>query len=150
MLEHLTYDRGKFMLSEAFRVLKPNGVLRLAVPTLDFLLKMYANPTSELTQSYVRWSLQQYAPSMFADFEADDAPIPVSLVLNNYMRFWGHSMLYDRETLFRMLEKSGFSSIEIHSPGESNHSFLRNLELHDRVIPAWVNDLETVVVEAHK
>lgn len=150
LLEHLTYDRGKFMLSEAFRVLKPNGVLRLAVPTLDFLLKMYANPTSELTQSYVRWSLQQYAPSMFADFEADDAPIPVSLVLNNYMRFWGHSMLYDRETLFRMLEKSGFSSIEIHSPGESNHSFLRNLELHDRVIPAWVNDLETVVVEAHK
>jgi len=40
-LEHLNKDDGRHFLAECFRVLKPGGLLRIAVPDLDFAMAMY-------------------------------------------------------------------------------------------------------------
>lgn len=45
MLEHLTYDEGKKFLAECRRVLKPGGVIRVAVPDAELLLSKYADDT---------------------------------------------------------------------------------------------------------
>ena len=150
LLEHLSYEGGKNMLREALRVLKPGGTLRLAVPTLDFLVEIYNHPETDIAQKYAAWSLQHYAPEMCQDFVEDGRQIPLSLVVNNFMHFWGHQMLYDVATLERLLANVGFKNIQRYQPGESNNAFLKSLERHGNVIPKWANDLESVVVEAHK
>lgn len=150
LLEHLPYAAGKNMLHECWRVLKPGGTLRISVPTLDFLMEMYHEPNSERTQRYVTWSLQHYAPDMFEDFQTDGSTLPISLVINNFMHFWGHQMIYDERTLTQALRMAGFSHIEKFETGQSHNDFLKNLEHHGYVIPQWANEMETIVVEAYK
>src|SRR5688572_3091577 len=38
VIEHLTYDEGKAMVAEAFRVLAPGGKMRISTPDLDQFL----------------------------------------------------------------------------------------------------------------
>lgn len=150
MLEHLSYEDGKYMLQECFRTLKQGGILRVTLPTLDFLIKLYNEPEQDLHQRYASWSLRHYAPVMYADFAAGNKPFPMSLIVNNFMRFWGHQMLYDRRLLCEMLEKTGFRNIRIEESGVSKHPFLCKLEHHGTVIPDWANRLESITIEAEK
>lgn len=41
VLEHLTPEQGERLLREAFRVLRPQGVLRLVVPDLESIARLY-------------------------------------------------------------------------------------------------------------
>lgn len=41
MLEHLSAEDGKSFLTECFRVLKPKGILRIAVPDLECICREY-------------------------------------------------------------------------------------------------------------
>jgi predicted SAM-dependent methyltransferase len=41
MLEHLDRDETKSFLAEAYRVLKPDGVIRVAVPDLRLMVQEY-------------------------------------------------------------------------------------------------------------
>lgn len=149
MFEHLSYESGKAMLKECYRTLKPNGVLRLTMPTLDFLIKLYNAPNNDIYQQYARWSLKQYAPQMYADFIREYINMP-PLVVNNFMRFWGHQMIYNFSLLRTMLEHTGFKKITECPVGTSEHSYLQGLEHHEHIIPKWANDLESMTVEAVK
>jgi len=150
MFEHLSYEGGRAMLKECHRTLKPGGVLRLTMPTLDFLIKLYNEPDKDIHQQYARWSLQQYAPQMFADFAPKNMAMPIAFVVNNFMHFWGHQMIYDFSLLKSMLEQEGFRSIMECPVGESDHTYLQGIETHGNVIPKWANDLESMAVEASK
>lgn len=150
MFEHMPYEKGKRMLEECYRTLKPGGVLRLTMPTLDFLVRLYNEPDNELHQQYAHWSLQQYAPQMYADFMLERRKLPMALVVNNFMRFWGHRMIYNFSLLRSMLENIGFEDIKECVAGYSEHPYLRGLEHHGDVIPKWANELESMTVEAVK
>ncbi|MEL7496869.1 MAG: methyltransferase domain-containing protein [Planctomycetota bacterium] len=41
VLEHLSPEAGKYLLSECFRVLRPGGILRIVVPDLEQIAKLY-------------------------------------------------------------------------------------------------------------
>lgn len=150
MFEHLSYESGKAMLRECYRTLKPGGIMRLTMPTLDFLIKLYNEPDDELHQQYARWSLQQFAPKMYTDFASRNEELPMALVVNNFMHFWGHQMIYNFSLLHTMLEQAGFTNIEECQTGSSEHPYLRGLEHHGDVIPKWANDLESMTIEASK
>lgn len=150
MFEHLSYENGKTMLRECYRTLKPGGILRLTMPTLDFLIKLYNEPDDELHQQYARWSLQQFAPQMYEDFTSRNAKLPMALVVNNFMRFWGHQMIYNFSLFHDMLEQAGFTNIKECQTGLSEHPYLQGLEHHGDVIPKWANDLESMTIEAAK
>ncbi len=47
VLEHLPEEQGKRLLAECYRVLKPGGVLRVAVPDLEQIAKMYLETLQE-------------------------------------------------------------------------------------------------------
>lgn len=150
MFEHLKYADGKHMLQECLRVLKPGGVLRLTLPTLDFLLKLYNEPEKELHQRYAEWSLRHYDAQAYVDFSSQGKPIPMSVIVNNFMHLWGHQFLYDKETLCTVLKNVGFHDLEVCHMGESRHAALQNVERHQEVIPLWASELESFCIEATK
>ena len=150
MFEHISYESGKTMLRECYRTLKPGGILRLTMPTMDFLVKLYNEPDEELHQRYARWSLQQFAPQMYEDFASRNEKMSMALVVNNFMRFWGHQMIYNFSLLHTMLEQTGFINMKECQTGISEHPYLQGLEHHGDVIPKWANDLESMTIEATK
>lgn len=150
MFEHLSYENGKMMLKECYRTLKSGGIIRLTMPTLDFLIKLYNEPNNEIHQKYARWSLQQFAPQMYADFVRGREEIPMALIVNNFMHLWGHQMIYNFFLLRSMLENAGFINVKECQMRQSEHLYLKGLEHHSDVIPKWANELESMVVEAEK
>lgn len=150
MFEHLDYEEGRSMLRECRRILRPGGILRLTVPTLDFLIRLYREPETEIHRRYTEWHLKRFAPRIYADFAADGRPLPAALVVNDFMRMWDHRTIYDLATLCEMLALVGFSQVTVREAGQSAHPFLCGLEHHGTVIPDWANQLESVTVEATK
>ena len=43
VLEHLTYERGRALIDEVHRVLRPEGALRLSVPNLAYVCKVVSD-----------------------------------------------------------------------------------------------------------
>lgn len=91
--EHLTLEEGNMLLSEYYRVLKPGGVLRISVPSLNKLLEMYINSNTTWA-SAVGW-----------------APETPCQMVNQAMRLWGHQFLFDHTELYMCLERAGFSDV---------------------------------------
>jgi predicted SAM-dependent methyltransferase len=131
MLEHLTFADGQRCLRECVRVLRPDGRIRIATPSLERLADLYDG--GELAERYIRWAVGNLDPET-------DAPLP-GVVLNNFFRSWGHRFIYDRETLRHALATAGFVDIEEQPVGE--------LEQHLAEAPEF-NEYETFVLEARR
>lgn len=141
MIEHVSYADGERMLAECFRVLKPNGRVRIATPDLRSLLDLYLDPATPLHQRYTEWMVDQCTPS--APYKG---PI---FVLNHFVRAWGHRFVHDTESLTVALRRAGFSDITSHGLQESDDDHLAGLANEDRV-PEGFLDLETLTLEAVK
>ena len=148
LIEHLPYADARRMLSEALRVLKPGGRLRVATPRLDFLMQVYARPDLPIHRRYIDWSVAHYAPHLLADYPSGH--VPAGIVVNLFMHLWEHRFIYDRDTLSALLQQAGFSNLTFARVGESDDPVLRDAERHGTIIPSWANELETMVVEAVK
>ena len=64
MIEHLTYDEARFMLKEFFRILEPNGQLRIVTPDIDIFHDAYLKGDHTMFDS--RFSIDQSYVSVFA------------------------------------------------------------------------------------
>jgi len=60
VLEHLSYESGKFLLNEINRVLKKNGVIRIAVPDLEIICKEYINNLENVLRENTEVNRQNY------------------------------------------------------------------------------------------
>jgi len=142
MVEHLSYSDGLHCLRECRRVLKPEGRLRIATPSLDRLVRLWDRDEDEISLRYVRWSVDTFVHDA-------DAYLP-AFVLNNFMRDWGHRFVYDQRTLAHALETAGFVDVVKRPVGESDDARLAGLEQHGRLIPPEFNAFETLVLEARR
>lgn len=57
VLEHFSRDKGLFFLHECFRVLKPNGVIRVVIPDLEQIVRMYLQKLDEETEADYDWMM---------------------------------------------------------------------------------------------
>ena len=128
LFEHLSYEGGKNMLHEVYRVLRPGGILRLAMPTMDFLQKLLATPEDRKTMEYVNWSLSHYNPEIHKEFPSETACDAVSIFVNRFIHQWGHQMVYGVRALTSLLYHAGFSVVREVQIGESEIKELQNLE----------------------
>jgi peptidoglycan/xylan/chitin deacetylase (PgdA/CDA1 family)/predicted SAM-dependent methyltransferase len=142
LIEHLTYREGLDMLRECYRVLRPDGRIRIATPDLRQLLGLCAREEDGLRASYIRWSVDTYLPP--------PRIYKASFVINNFFRAWGHQFIYDRETLQAALESVGFTDVTGHCPGESDDENLHGIEHHGEIIGDEMNRFETMVLEARR
>jgi predicted SAM-dependent methyltransferase len=93
VLEHFDYAAGQRLLGECQRVLKPGGVLRVAVPDAERLLTLYREGTLS--------TLQELCGS-----ELTGEPIQL---LHELLYGGDHRAIYDQRTLVRALHAVGFT-----------------------------------------
>lgn len=135
-LEHIAYDKGFFMLKECFRILKPGGKIRIAMPSLDRLLQLYNPNLNPLQKRYIEVVNNNCYPG-------EDKNNPCFTMNAAYVH-WGHLFLYDEKTIQAALEKAGFTNASFYEPGISDDPALTGIEgrLSD------TDKYETLVVEA--
>ena len=143
MIEHISYDQGRQMLDECYRILKVNGKIRIATPDLSFLIRLYGSKKSDLQERYI-----EYWTDRFIE-KCEPSYYHATFVINNFVREWGHTFIYDEELLRLSLEKSGFSAIVKCELNESEDEVLQNLENEERQPPGFLR-LETITLEGTK
>jgi predicted SAM-dependent methyltransferase len=140
MIEHISYAGGSAMLSECYRVLRKNGKIRISTPDLRFLIDLYSENKSPLQQEYIKWASDSFIGAPYYDD---------TFVINNFVRDWGHLLIYDEKTLRSSLGKAGFTDIVRCELNESEDDQLKNLE-HEGRMPKGFLRLESFTLEATK
>jgi len=139
MIEHIPFSTGLRFLLECKRVLKPDGVIRIATPNLRNIVALITARDPEADR-YLDWAVET--------FQLPKSGYPKApMVINNFFRSWGHQFLYDPETLQEAMAQTGFGDIVQEAPGRSSRLFLQDLERHGTVIGDWTNQFETMVFE---
>lgn len=142
-LEHLTYEEGFLTLRECLRVLKPEGKIRIATPSLETLISLYTPTPNDLQLRYIQFITNMFLPEVQSFNPA--------FVINNAFHNWGHKFLYDRLTLKKAMEEVGFLAINSTIPGESSDEQLRGIEKHGQFIGNdEINEFETMVLEGKR
>ena len=122
VIEHISYKDGKFMLEECYRIMKPNGKIRISTPDLKFLIEFYTKDKSQLQKDYVNLSISHSA------YDIDIYLCTDAFIINNFVRAWGHLFIYDEETLTNLFTEIGFKNINSYKICESEDKNLQNLE----------------------
>jgi predicted SAM-dependent methyltransferase len=126
-LEHLTVDEAIRVLKDFRRVLKPNGVMRIAMPNLKATVANYLDPN---------WKSAPWIKKFNMDFVQTPAEM-----INIAFRWWGHQWLYDEHSLVQRLKDCGFVHNVICEINKSSYPELCNLETRDE---------STLIVETTK
>jgi len=120
MIEHLSREESVSFLNEAFRVLEPGGILRIAAPDLKLAVNFYLQT--------------QDADNFMEKILLSPPPIntlkeKISLFFKGYRQ---HQWMYDEKSLSKVIKKVGFRKIFICKAGETNILNSHNLNLYER------------------
>jgi predicted SAM-dependent methyltransferase len=141
MIEHIPYERARYMARECFRILRPGGVIRLVTPNLKFLTTLLEAELTPFQRAYVDYSVRQY--------DIKDGAGSGVHVFNHFMRAWGHQFIYDQPSLNRLLAEAGFVDVTASGLDESRDARLRGIAKTDRM-PEGFLAAESIAVEARK
>jgi predicted SAM-dependent methyltransferase len=95
VIEHIELKKARLFFQEAFRVLKPGGVIRLTTPDLTEVCKIFLGQHKETT-------VNDYKEGWYeGDFSKE-------IWINAMFRSWGHQHLWTFESLADELRKVGF------------------------------------------
>ncbi|MGW4896043.1 class I SAM-dependent methyltransferase [Kitasatospora sp. NPDC004240] len=100
LIEHVTMPVAVHWLTEARRVLRPGGVLRITTPDLARYLAGYANGDGFLTKHRRRLATLGFGPPM---------PQRPAFLVNQIFRHYGHQWIYDLDELRHVLTRAGFA-----------------------------------------
>jgi predicted SAM-dependent methyltransferase len=141
VFEHFSYKEGLRLLHEIHRIIRPSGVLRLAIPDLDFFMRLYAD------QKKYSAFIQKYCQLM-----NPEGPPGANAIINSVFMEHGHRYIYNFQELKDQLEAAGFRNVRKMEPGQSDYDDLRNLETDPlaRGETVGLHVAHTICVEAKK
>ncbi len=131
VVEHVTPREAWRFFKEVRRVLKPGGVLRLAVPCVDLIAERYDEAYADFLRRVTG-----------GDGSKENA---MDSIISN----WGHQAVWTVPALRAVLHALGLKTTEGQS-GVSAHPELHGIDGHARAIGAHANWVETGIVEAVK
>jgi predicted SAM-dependent methyltransferase len=109
-IEHISYDHFTKLLAECYRVLTPEGLIRISTPNLRYVVDCYIrNKTDE-------WKDQGWVSETSCK------------MMNDCFYRWGHKHIYDFEELIACLVKAGFVEIKYCEWKQSEHPEFFNIE----------------------
>lgn len=130
-VEHIDYYAAIEFFKECRRVLKHDGVLRVVVPSIEQILKSDAPDYFDFT---TRW--QKVGPTARGAMHA-------------ILYAHGHKTAWTSSLLEATLYFAGFDKVTKCTPHESQHTELKDVEGHHKVIGERFNTIESLVFEAH-
>jgi len=139
-LEHMPYGGAIRCLNECYRTLVPGGRLRVSIPHIGMLMRLYHKQHEPLEHAYIEWHCKNLAPGL---------PVCPETVWNNFYRSWGHQYMWSADRLITVMETVGFIVSGPLMLNESPDMQLRNLENDTRMPPGFLQ-LETVTFEGVK
>ncbi len=142
VIEHLTYEQGKQMIAEAFRVLAPGGKMRVATPDLMQFIALFDKEPGEEAKAYIVGKLRWH--------EWPTEPNAPAIILNLQLSSWGHKFVYDYPTLAASLTAGGFVNPRRVEENTSDDEHLRNLEERGSSDMSRWNRYETMSIEVEK
>lgn len=113
-IEHISLESGKHFLRECHRIMKPEAVFRLLTPNLYTFALAYLNRSEGDLAYYTK----EFGAATFAE------------MFNLGMRAWGHTFVYDEETLLKVITECGFEAKRLPF-GVSEERMLQNVDLRD-------------------
>lgn len=131
MLEHLDRNEAGEFLKEAFRILRPGGIVRIAVPDIEKKIAIY-NEAGDADAFLESTLLCVPRPRSFAE------RLRLLLVGTRH-----HQWMYDGNSLSRLLQRFGFVRAEAMPAGRTKIEDPEPLDLRERAS-------ESVYVEAEK
>ena len=111
LLEHLSVQDARRLLTECYRVLKPGDALRLVVPSLEYAIQAYTRDK----------------PALLPDWP--DRYRSIGGRFNNLMLCRNqHATLFDFTFIEELLKDAGFSLIYREGPGKSRYFSPKHLQ----------------------
>lgn len=129
-LEHFTKEDGRMFLAECHRVLRKNGIIRIVVPDLRYIVDEYIAGRIKADDFVERLDVL-YGNSMSA----------LKNRLSPFIQF-PHKCMYDSSRLLKILKETGFDASN-RAPFDSDIDDIRMVELEGRTENA-------VIVEGSK
>ena len=131
MFEHLDRREATQFLSECHRVLKPDGVIRIAIPNLEIPINVYLK-NKDADEFINSTHLCVDRPQTFRE-------ILVFILVGNREHQW----MYDGKSLSKKIASCGFVDVKIQPPGQTSILDYGALNLSER-------EHQSVYVEAKK
>ena len=103
-VEHLHQDEAIIFLCEAYRTMRPGGVVRISTPSLEGVLDRH-------------YRRSDYGGAVMGQHEA--------------FRLWGHVHFFSRPELQHLTKHIGFSRVVFEEYGSSQHDALRGLDTRE-------------------
>lgn len=150
LFEHLKVHQQLNMLAESYRILKKGGVMRIATPNIGFLFKLYENPTTSENIDYIDWAVKNIPHLIDVKKLVVKKEDHYIYVINNFFKDWGHQVIHNISSLRELALQCNFTQVRECVVGESEVSFLQNIEKHGTIIPERINSIETMVIEIVK
>lgn len=120
MLEHLDRVEARSFLAECRRVLKPGGILRLAVPDLRNAAYQYLRLSDG--DGFLR----------HLQFDLDKPRGPIARLRHMLSGGRGHHWMYDSDSLVALVEGAGFADVEPVEEGRTRIADPGSLDLNER------------------
>lgn len=144
VLEHFDYQKGKEIMQECYRILKQGGIVRTAMPNLEFFTEGL-NSEDFKYKEFSKWYKENFK-------ELKNLPDGMNSMLNFIIGCCGHKYVYTEETFQNLLNEINFKEIKRVEAGKSEHKEFGYLEnnmigRHNNVINHL---LQTMALEAKK
>ena len=137
LIEHLRKDEAEKVLRECFRVLKRGGVIRLSIPDLEILARIYIKEVEDIKNNKGK---MDYLPSeRFLDILGMGEKTKTPFILKIFSSGSGHRWMYDQISLTALLESCGFVDVQKRSYKEGacpDIDFLDNRPEHSLYLEA--------------
>jgi len=119
MLEHLDQNETKVFFNESFRVLKPNGILRIVVPDFQILVDKYK----------IDKDVDKF---VYGSFLVGKKPKSILKKLQYLIQGHGwHHQMFNKESL-KFFKKLKFSDVQLVEPGKTKIDFNTSIDLNER------------------
>ena len=132
LLEHIDEENAPVFLKECFRVLKPNGIIRIAVPDLQSIINRYNSAVSRLENG----DMKAFSDHRKSTYELFDQMVRKETTGTEEQRFALkfierivrgnaakvgelHRWMYDEYSLGKLLLDVGFENVQTESPTTS-------------------------------